>query len=107
MEFKSHICRWSDYIVIVIISDDETASCRIHIYDTEPDIAIVSDLYVTLGQRRKGIATKLMKYCIHRAKALGCSKVSIRSDNDDFVREWYKRLDFEVESTQVWLEKSI
>ena len=107
MEFKSQICHWSDYKAITIISDNETASCRIHIYDNEPNIAIISDLYVIEGERKKGIASALMRYCISYAKAQGCTNISLRSDNDDFVREWYKRLGFEVESSQVWLIKSI
>lgn len=32
---------------------------------------------------------------------------TLRSDNDDWVREWYKRIGFEVESSQVWLKKEI
>ncbi len=69
MEFKSQICRWSDHTAITIIADNETASCRIHIYDEEPDMAVISDLYVAQEEREKGIATKLIQYCIDHAKA--------------------------------------
>ena len=107
MEFKSQICHWSDHIAITIIAENETASCRIHIYDEEPNMAVISDLYVAQGERGKGIATKLIHYCIHHAKAQGCTAVSLRSDNDDFVRQWYMRLGFEVESSQIWFKKEI
>lgn len=107
MEFKQQICRWPDHKAITIIAETETASCRIHIYDEEPDMAVISDLYVAQGERKKGIATKLIQYCIDHAKAQGCTAVSLRSDNDDFVRQWYQRLGFEVESSQIWLRKEI
>ena len=107
MIFKQQICRWSDYKTITIIAETETASCRIHIYDEEPNMAVISDLYVAQGERGKGIATKLIHYCIHHAKAQGCTAVSLRSDNDDFVRQWYMRLGFEIESSQVWVKKEI
>jgi GNAT superfamily N-acetyltransferase len=107
MKFKSQICRWSDYKAITIIADNETASCRIHIYDDEPKMAVISDLYVAQGERGKGIASKLIQYCIDHAKAQDCTAVSLRSDNDDFVRQWYMRLGFEIESSQVWLRKKI
>ena len=107
MIFKQQFCRWPDHKAITIIADNETASCRIHIYDEEPDMAVISDLYVAQGERGKGIATKLIHYCIHHAKAQGCTEVSLRSDNDDFVRQWYQRLGFEVESSQIWFKKEI
>lgn len=107
MIFKQQICRWLDYKAITIISDNETASCRIHIYDEEPNMAVISDLYVAQGERGKGIATKLIHYCIHHAKAQGCTAVSLRSDNDDFVRQWYMRLGFEVKSSQIWFKKEL
>ena len=43
-EFRRHIFRWPEHIAIVIVAKDETASCRVHIYDEEPDMAIISDL---------------------------------------------------------------
>ena len=107
MEFKQQICRWPDHKAITIIADNETASCRIHIYDEEPNMAVISDLYVAQEERGKGIATKLIQYCIDQAKAQSCTAVSLRSDNDDFVRKWYQRLGFEVESSQIWFKKEI
>lgn len=106
-EFRRHIFRWPEYIAMTIVAKDETASCRVYIYDEEPDMAIISDLCVDEKQRRKGIATKLISYCIFLAKAEGCDRISLRSDDDDFVRSWYTRLGFELESSQVWLKKEI
>ena len=70
MIFKQQICRWSDHKAITIIAENETASCRIHIYDEEPDMAVISDLYVAQGERQKGIATK--KFIIEAEE--GCTK---------------------------------
>ena len=107
MIFKQQICRWPDHKAITIIAETETASCRIHIYDEEPNLAVISDLYVAQEERDKGIATELIRYCIDLAKSQGCTAVSLRSDNDDFVRQWYMRLGFGIESSQVWLRKEI
>lgn len=107
MKFISHICNWQDYIAITIIAIDGTASCRLHIYNDERDVAIISDLYVNIDKRRKGIATELLNYSINCAKEQGCSKISLRSDNNDFVRKWYQKLGFEEISSQIWFEKQL
>ena len=105
--FKTVHQIWKDYHTWFIFSNNGVASCRISVYDDNPTDCVISDLYVAQGERGKGIATKLIHYCIHHAKAQGCTAVSLRSDNDDFVREWYMRLGFEVESSQIWLRKEI
>ena len=107
MKFISHICNWQDYIAITIIANDGTASCRLHIYNDEQDVAIISDLYVNFDKRRNGIATELLNYSIKCAKEQGCSKISLRSDNNDFVRKWYQKLGFEEISSQIWFEKQL
>ena len=56
IKFISHICNWQDYIAITIIANDGTASCRLHIYNDELDVAIISDLYVNFDKRRNGIS---------------------------------------------------
>ena len=106
-DFKHQSCRWPGYIVAVVLSENCEASCRVYIYDDEPAVAIISDLYVAEESRRKGLATEIIRYCEKIALSEGCDEISLRSDNDDWVRQWYKRLGFEEESSQVWFKKSI
>ena len=82
-------------------------SCRLSIYNDTPEDAIISDLFVPENCRNQGLGSEILKYCEKFAKEQGCESISLRSDNDDWVREWYKRLGFEVESSQVWLKKFI
>jgi ribosomal protein S18 acetylase RimI-like enzyme len=105
--FKIVTQRWNDFHCLFIFSNDGIASCRLSIYDDTPSEGIISDLYVYDACRQQGYATELLKFCSEVAKANECNSISLRSDNDDWVREWYKRIGFEVESSQVWLKKSI
>ena len=98
---------WDGYQCWFVISSDYPVSCRLCIYGGTPKEAVVSDLFVSEGFRKQGLGTDILKYCETLAKEQGCNSISLRSDNDDWVREWYKRLGFEVESSQVWLKKNI
>lgn len=57
--------------------------------------------------RNQGYANALLGFCNKVAKSDGCDTISLRSDNDDWVREWYRRSGFEEVSSQVWLSKKI
>ena len=105
--FKTVHQIWKDYHTWFIFSNNGVASCRISIYDDNPTDCVISDLYVHETFRNQGYATELLKFCNKIAKADGCTTISLRSDQDDWVREWYKRLNFEVVSSQVWLTKNI
>lgn len=107
MIIHSQTCIWDNYKELVIISHKSKASCRIYIYNDEPNIAYISNLYVDEKERNKGIGTELLKYCIDKAKQLNCSKIQLRSDNEDFVRKWYFRLGFKLIKSEIWLEKDI
>lgn len=98
---------WDDYKVLFVFSDDGRVSCRLSFYSDTPQDAIVSDLYVHESIRRQGGATAILNWCFECAKDNRCNSVSLRSDNDDWVRQWYKRIGFEIESSQVWLKKEI
>lgn len=98
---------WEDYIAITIVALDKNSSCRIHIYNENQREAVVSDLYVSQMERRKGVATELLGYCAALAKSFNCTSLSLRSDKNDWVREWYRRSGFEEVSSQVWLSKKI
>lgn len=98
---------WDDYIVWFIFSDDGCISCRLYIYNDTQNEAVISDLYVNASLRKQGGATAILNWCFEFAKFRKCDTVSLRSDHDDWVRQWYIRLGFEVESSRVWLKKNI
>lgn len=104
--FKSILQVWDEYHSLFVFSDDGSVSCRL-CFDHDGPNATISDLYVQEDSRRKGGATAIINWCLKEAKAQKCLTVSLRSDNDDWIREWYKRMGFEVESSQVWLKKVI
>ncbi len=107
MDFNTQSCPWSDYTVIAVMSQDNMSSCRIYIYPDEPHVAVISDLYVDEKVRGQGRATELLDYCAEIVKPLKCTEIQLRSDTDDWVRQWYLRKGFEVISSQVWLRKNI
>lgn len=98
---------WDGYQSWFISFVNGLASCRLCIYSGTPKEAVVSDLFVHENCRKQGLGTDMLKYCETLAKEQGCYSISLQSDNDDWVREWYKRLGFEVESSLVWLKKNI
>ena len=106
-KFNHQICNWDSQTSIVVTSDDGNASCGVHVFDTEKNVAVVSDLYVQESCRNKGYATAMLDYCVEIAKSQGCNEILLRSDNDDWVREWYMRKGFVIHSSQVWLKKDI
>ena len=105
--FNSIYQIWDNCKVFFVFSDDGSISCRLSFYDDTPQNAIVSDLYVHENMRKQGGATAILNWCFECAKERGCNSVSLRSDNDDWVREWYKRIGFKIESTSIWLTKNI
>ena len=105
--FKSVLQIWDGYKVLFVFSDDGRISCRLSFYNETPQDAIVSDLYVHESMRKQGGATSILNWCFECAKDNGCNSISLRSDNDDWVRGWYKRIGFEVESSHIWLKKEI
>ena len=107
VDFNTQTCPWRDYTVIAVMSQDNMASCRIYIYPDDPHVAIISDLYVNEAVRGQGRATELLNYCAEVVKPLKCREIHLRSDTDDWVRQWYLRKGFEVISSQVWLRKNI
>ena len=105
--FKSILQIWEDYRSWFIFLEDGSASCRMCISNDFPKEGVISDLFTLEVCRQQGFATELLDFCENFAKTQGCDSISLRSDNDDWVREWYKRIGFEVESSQVWLKKEI
>ena len=107
LKFNTILQIWDDYKCWCIFSDDGRVSCKLSIYNDNLQDAFISDLYVDESIRKQGCATAILNWCSEYAKDRGCNSLSLRSDNDDWVREWYKRLGFKVEYSQVWLTKNI
>lgn len=99
--------QWQDHISILIITRDLKSSCKIHIYDDDPNLAYVSDLYVDPEQRCSGIGSKILSFCEECAKNNGCGKITLISDINDWVRSWYKRIGYYEVSSQVVFEKKL
>ena len=105
--FNYVIQRWDDYHSWFLFTKNGVASCRLSIYDDNPKEGVVSDLFVRETSRNKGYATALLEFSAKIAKGDGCETISLRSDQNDWVREWYRRSGFEEVSSQVWLSKKI
>lgn len=98
---------WDDFKCWFIFSDDGRISCRLSIYNEQPQEAIVSDLYTHESIRKHGGAKAILNFCFDFARDRKCNTISLRSDNDDWVRLWYQRMGFEVESSSLWFTKKI
>lgn len=105
MEFISVLQVWDDFKCWFIFSDDKMVSCRLSIYNENPQDAIVSDLYTDKSVREHGYAKAILDFCSNFAKNKKCNHISLRSDNDDWVRLWYQRMGFEVKSSSLWFTK--
>ena len=98
---------WDDFKCWFIFSDDRRISCRLSIYNKRPHEAIVSDLYTHESIRKHGGAKSILNFCFDFARDRKCNAISLRSDKDDWVRRWYQRIGFEVESSSLWFTKKI
>lgn len=107
MEFTSVLQIWDEFKCWFIFSVDGMVSCRLSIYNEMPQDAIVSDLYTHESIRGQGAAKAILKFCVDFAKNKECNTVSLRSDNDDWIRKWYQRIGFKVKSSSLWLTKNI
>lgn len=107
IRFNEVMQAWEDYISWFVFSEDGLVSCRLCVWKDNPNEAVISDLYVVEVVRKHGYATAILGYCRKFARQLKCDTISLRSDHDDWIRQWYMRLGFEVESSQIWLKKTI
>lgn len=107
MKFTTILQIWDDFKCWFIFSDDGLVSCRLSIYKESPQDAIISDLYTHESIRGQGAAKAILDFCFDFAKDKKCNTISLRSDNDDWVRRWYQRIGFEVKSSSLWLTKKI
>lgn len=55
-KFVYQTCEWDEYKVFVMMSEDRTASCRMYVYNDEPEVAVICDLYVDKESRNQGNA---------------------------------------------------
>lgn len=107
LKFNSVPQKWDDYETLFVFSDNGWVSCRLSFYTDTPQDAVISDLYVHKSVRKQGCATAIINWCIECSKDRGCNSLFIRSDNDDWIRQWYKRLGFKKKSSQVWFAMSV
>lgn len=105
--FNIHTYQWRDHISVLIMTSDGKSCCKLQIYDNEPNLAYISDLFVDPNQRSKGIGSEMIKYCEEYAKNKGCLKISLISDIDNWTRKWYKKIGYNEVSSQVLFEKKI
>lgn len=82
-KFVYQTCEWDEYKVFVIMSEDRTSSCRMYVYNDEPEVAVICDLYVDKESRNQGKACAMLNGCKDIAREMGCKKMHLRSDTDD------------------------
>lgn len=106
-KFICQTCEWDEYKVVIVSSEDHRASCRLYVYNDEPEVAVLCDLYVDKESRNQGKACAILNRCKDIAREIGCKKMHLRSDTDDWVRQWYRRIGFKEISSQVWMEAEL
>lgn len=106
-KFVCQTCEWDEYKVVIVSSEDRRASCRLYVYNDEPEVAVLCDLYVDKELRGHGKACAMLNGCKDIAREMGCKKMHLRSDTDDWVRQWYRRIGFKDISSQVWMEAEL
>lgn len=107
MMFNTIKMKYEHYKTMFIVSPDFNATCRIFIYNDDPKTAIITDLYVIESARGNKIATQIIDYATHLAKSDGCDYIELKSEENNWVREWYKRIGFDIISEEVWMRKDI
>lgn len=89
---------WGDYDRYLFATDSAYGSIQLDVSDI-PDAntnadAYVYALWVNKEQRKKGIATALLKRAEEKAKQCGCKRIALywdRRESERYVLNWYKR----------------
>lgn len=106
-EFEVLEMIYDDYKTFLIVSKKFNATCRVSIFYNEPDEAIITDLYVKDDVRRNNIGTRLLKFSILLSHQQQCKYIELKSKEDNWIRDWYRKIGFELISADGWMRKNI
>jgi GNAT superfamily N-acetyltransferase len=110
-QFITHlsISSWGESILIM--KKDGKAFIRVYWFNDEDRIIYLDWLSVEESERKKGIATKLLKIVEKIGIDLDGIKLRLWVERDTWQQEWYQRLEYEhyldKEENTIWMQKDI
>lgn len=87
-----NIWHWGQQITIVIASG--RALCFVSVENDDLAVAYLHNLIVHTSIRRRGYGRRLLILGERRARLMGCKKLVLWADPNDWMIEWYKRNGF-------------
>lgn len=90
-----HHNEWYWGVAETIISNGGRGVCKVTKAKVEND-AWLDGLSVVAGSRKKGIGNSLLARAQERAKAIGATRLSLWTEPQSWMREWYERQGFQV-----------
>lgn len=94
MNFNKHFIHDEDKDILLIATEDWTASACLHQYHDDKTIVYLSNLYVDSKLRKQGIGTKLQEFREEMGRELGAKMACLWVKKDSYMYEWYKRRDY-------------
>lgn len=94
MAFCIHENKWPWGNTVNVISSHAEACVQLSFEDENPGVCFLSGLSVHTDFRRKGYATRLMRFCEKLCKERGIFRVDLCSVQTDYVLEFYKKLGY-------------
>lgn len=94
MAFCIHENKWPWGNTVNVISSRAEACVQLSFEDENPGVCFLSGLSVHTDFRRKGYATRLMRFCEKLCKERGIFRIDLCSVQTDYVLEFYKKLGY-------------
>lgn len=100
---------WGTGVTIVIARG--LALCTVSVTNDDCSVAYLSGVMVHTSVRKRGYGRLLLKYAERRARLLGCTKILLATDPNQWIADWYRRNGFIDAGTRedgmIYLEKSL
>lgn len=76
------------------ITYNDFASCTLYWYSDDISRCYISELFVEKEYRNNGIGSKLISFCIDKAKELNFEQIILKCDKNSFMDNYYKKIGF-------------
>lgn len=95
--FILHVNNWYWGETHTIISEDGKGVVDVQFDNTMPNVAFIKGLSVFVGERKKGLGTRLMHHAHEEGRAMGKEFAQLCANKEqNWLVDWYKELGYKI-----------
>ena len=106
-----HKNKWNLGTSVNIVVANGLGLCTVSVENDDCSVAYLSGVMVHSTVRKHGYGNLLLRYAERRARLLGCTKIVLATDPNQWIADWYRRNGFVDAGTRedgmIYLEKSL